>query len=148
MSTYTQIYYHIIFSTKDRRPVLKKDRREELFRYLWGVIKNHRCHLYRLNGVDDHVHMLLSLHPTVNLADLIKDLKTGSSKWIKEKDVFPGFTGWQDGYGAFTLAISDKDAVIEYIKGQDEHHKKLSFQDEFRKIPEEAGIKFDPKHLP
>jgi putative transposase len=148
MSTYTQIYYHVIFSTKDRRPVLKKDRREELFRYLWGVIKNHHCHLYRLNGVDDHVHMLLSLHPTVNLADLMKNLKTGSSKWIKEKDVFPGFSGWQDGYGAFTLAISDKDAVIEYIKGQVEHHEKFSFQDEFRKILEEAGIKFDPKYLP
>ena len=148
MSTYTQIYYHIIFSTKDRRPVLTKDRRQELFRYIWGVLKNHKCHLYRLSGVEDHVHMLLSLHPTVNLADLIKNVKTGSSKWIKDNKVFPGFMGWQDGYGAFTLSIAEKDAVIEYIKRQEEHHEKLSFRDEFRKFLEDAGIKFDDKYLP
>jgi REP element-mobilizing transposase RayT len=148
MSTYTQIYYHVIFSTKDRRPVLTKDRREELFRYIWGVIKNCQCHLYRLNGVEDHVHILVGLHPTQALADLVKHVKTGSSKWIKENNIFPGFVGWQDGYGAFTLSSAEKDAVIEYIKGQEEHHKRFSFRDEFRKILEEAGVKFEEKYLP
>ena len=77
MSTHTQICYHVVFSTKDRQPVLRPDRREDLFRYIWGILKNRQSHLYRINGTEDHVHILTSLHPTVSLADLVKDVKTG-----------------------------------------------------------------------
>ena len=86
--SYTQTYYHIIFSTKNRAPVLRKERRKELFDYLWGILKNKRCHLYRMNGVDDHVHMLISLHPTVCLAYLVRDMKTSSTAWIRTNNVF------------------------------------------------------------
>lgn len=147
MSTYTQIYYHIVFSTKDRVPALKPDKREELFRYTWGILKNNDCHLYRINGVEDHLHILTSLHPTVSLADLIKDIKINTSRWIKENAVFKTFTHWQDGYGAFTVAHGDKDAVIEYIKSQPEHHKKVSFSDEFREMLKRFGVEFDEKYL-
>ena len=103
MSTYTAIHYHIVFSTKDRTPVLKDERREDLFRYIWGIINNRRGHLYRINGVEDHVHILTSLHPTVCLADFVKDVKTGSALWIKNNSVFKNFSHWQDGYAAFYL---------------------------------------------
>ena len=79
MSTYTQVYYHIVFSTKNRERHLVEDRREDLFRYVWGIIKNKKSHLYRINGVDDHVHVVTSLHPTVCLSDMVKDIKTGTS---------------------------------------------------------------------
>ena len=147
MATYTQIYYHLVFSTKERTPALTPDRREDLFRYIWGIIKNKNSHLYRINGVEDHVHILTSLHPTVALADLIKDIKVASSLWIKEEKAFPRFSHWQDGYGAFTHSSNEKDRLIEYIKGQEEHHKKVSFRDEFRRLLEEAGIEFDEKYL-
>lgn len=147
MSTFTQICYHVVFSTKDREPVLLADKREQLFRYTWGILKNKDCHLYRIGGVEDHVHILTGLHPTIALADLVKDLKTSTSKWIQENGVFPEFTHWQDGYGAFTVSYSDKDAVTEYIKNQPEHHKHVSFKDELREFLVKHGVKFDEKYL-
>ncbi len=147
MSTYTQIYYHIVFSTKNREKSITADKKEDLFRYIWGIIKNSKCHLYRLNGTEDHLHILTSLHQTVTLADLVKRIKVSSSKWIKENKLFPGFTHWQDGYGAFTHSNNQRDTLIEYIKRQEDHHKKLSFQDEFRSLLIEAEIPFDEKYL-
>ena len=107
----------------------------------------YKSHLYRINGVEDHVHIFTSLHPTVCLAELIKDLKVASNEWIKEQKAFPGFTNWQDSYGAFTHSNNDKDRIIEYIKNQQEHHKQESFTDEFRRLLVEAGIEFDEKYL-
>ena len=145
--SFTQIYYHIVFSTKDREPVIEADHREELFRYIWGIIRNKNSHLYRINAVEDHLHILSSLHPSVALADFIKDIKVASNGWIREKELFPRFNGWQDRYGAFTASHADKDRLIEYIKNQQEHHRKESFLDEFRRLLTEAGIEFDEKFL-
>ena len=147
MSTFTQILYHIVYSTKNRECSLKHGNREALFRYVWGVVRNKKGHLYRINGVEDHLHILSDLHPTVALADFIKDLKVSSSKWIKDDRVFPGFTGWQDGYGAFTHSWGEKDVLIEYIKDQQKHHATVSFRDEYRRLLEEAGIEFDERFL-
>jgi len=147
VSTYTQIYYHIVFSTKDRVPALTADKRDALFRYIWGILKNKQAHLYRINGVEDHLHIFTSLHPSVSLSDLIRDIKTSTSRWIKSEGVFPSFAGWQDGYGAFTVSHSDRNDVIEYIKDQEEHHKKVSFRDEYRAMLEKFGVTFDEKYL-
>ncbi|MGI8907170.1 MAG: IS200/IS605 family transposase [Candidatus Sumerlaeaceae bacterium] len=148
MSTYTQIYYHIVFSTKLRAPVLNRlDDREKMLRYMWGVATGQNCHLYRINAVEDHVHLLTSLHPTVCLSDFVKNLKVATTVWIKENGLFRNFSGWQDGYGAFTCGHSDKDDVIEYIKTQVEHHKRVSFVDEYRAMLKAAGIAFDEKYL-
>ena len=147
MSTFTQIYYHIVFSTKNREPVLCADGREELFRYIWGIIRNKNSHIYRINAVEDHLHILSSLHPTVALADFIKDIKVASNGWIKERQPFPHFNSWQDGYGAFTASHADKDRLIEYIKNQQEHHRQETFLDEYRRLLKEAGIEFDEKYL-
>jgi len=147
MPTYTQIYYHIIFSTKNRERVLSSDNREQLFRYVWGVVKNKKCHLYRVGGTMDHVHAFSDLHPTVCLSDFVKDIKVSTSTWIKDNKIFQGFSNWQDGYGAFTHAAGDKDDVIEYIKGQEEHHKRVSFMDEYKALLKRAGIEFEEKYL-
>ncbi len=148
MSSYTQILYHIVFATKDRHPALSDSRRDDLFKYMHGVIKNKHCRPVWINGVKDHVHILLSLHPTVALAELLKDVKVASSVWIKGNNVFPNFVGWQEGYGAFTFSLREEPALIEYLKAQEEHHRKTSFLDEYRKLLLDAGIKLDERFLP
>ena len=124
MGTYTQIVYQIIFSTKFRERTLEKAGRDELFMYMNGLLKNKKCHVYRINGVEDHLHIVSGLHPSIALASLVKDLKIASSKFIKQKNLFKMFSGWQDGYAAFTYSYDAKDNLIEYVKKQEEHHKK------------------------
>jgi putative transposase len=91
MSTYTQTLYQIVFSTKYREKTLLKENRPELFKDIWGILKNKKCHLYRVNGVEDHIHIVTSLHPSIALADLVKDIKLGSSSFIKAKGIFEDF---------------------------------------------------------
>ncbi len=148
MSTYTQIIYHLVFSTKHRIPCLTPEKRENLFRYIWGICKNKQCHLYRINGVEDHIHLLICLHPTVALSDLVKDIKVSTSIWIKAKGEMPDFLNWQDGYSAFTHSINDMDILIEYIKNQVEHHQKRPFREELKRLLRDAGIDYDDKYLP
>ena len=147
MSTYTQILYHIVFSTKGREASLTADRREDLFRYIWGIVKNKHSHLYRINGTADHLHVLTSLHPTVCLADFVREIKTASSRWIRENRVFSGFTHWQDGYGAFTHSIHERDVQIDYIKNQSEHHRHKTFLEEYRELLTASGVEFDERYL-
>lgn len=148
MATYTQILYHLVFATKNRERTLSAPRREDLFRYIWGVVKHKECHLYRIGGVEDHLHILTSLHPTVALADLVKDIKVASVVWIKEGRVFPEFDHWQEGYGAFTHALCDRDRLIAYVKGQVEHHRTVSFLDEYKSLLHEAGLELDERYPP
>ena len=147
MPTYTQIIYHIVFSTKNREKVLTKENRERLFKYIWGFIKNHNHHLYRINGVEDHLHILMSLHPSTALADFIRQLKISSSKFIKDNNIFPSFENWQEGYGAFTHSPNEKDDLIKYIKKQEEHHKKISFKDELLMLLVEFDVDYDKKYF-
>jgi REP element-mobilizing transposase RayT len=147
MSTYAQTLYQIVFSTKYRFPSLDACGRPELFKDMWGILKNHKCHLYRINGVGDHIHIITSLHSSISLANLVKDLKLGSSSFIKEKNLFPKFGGWQDGYSAFTYSQDAKDNLIEYVKNQEEHHKTVDFREELITLLKEHGVDFDEKYL-
>lgn len=147
MSTYTQILYQIVFSTKNRMPVMRKEKRDELFKYISGILENKKCHLYQLNGVEDHLHILTHLHPSVALSDLVKDIKIASSIFIKENNLFPGFTGWQVGYGAFTYSNEAKVRLIRYIKNQEEHHRKKNFREEYIGLLKEHDIPFEEKYL-
>jgi len=147
MSTYTQILYQIVFGTKNREQTLTKNNRNELFKYIWGILKNKSCHLYRINGVEDHIHIVTHLHPTIALSTLVKDIKISSSLYIKEQHLFNNFTNWQDGYSAFTYSIQEKDRLIENVKNQEEHHKTKSFTEEYIDLLNEHGIEFDEKYL-
>jgi REP element-mobilizing transposase RayT len=147
MSTYTQILYQIVFSTKNRAPVLTLNNREKFYLYIWGLINQKNCHLYRINGVEDHLHILTHLHPSVALAALVKDIKVASALYIKEQKLFPDFSGWQKGYGAFTYGPEAKDNLIEYIKNQEQHYAKKTFKEEYLKLLEEHQITYDEKCL-
>ncbi len=147
MSSYTQILYQIVFGTKNRENVLTKPNREQLYRYIRGIITQKKCFLYCINGVEDHIHILIHLHPTVALADLVKDIKVASSIWIKEQRIFPGFTAWQIGYGAFTYSIKAKKALIHYIENQERHHKRLTFRQEYINLLEEHRVDYDARYL-
>ncbi len=147
MSTYTKIIYHIIFETKYHRKVLKKQNQEQLFKYIWGIIKNNNCHLYRIGDIENHLHILTSLHPSIALADFVKDIKVSSSKWIKEEKIFSLFEGWQKGYSAFSVSEQNKNILIDYVKKQEGHHKKKSFVEEWKEFLEKNGIKYDEKFL-
>lgn len=148
MSTYTGILYQIVFSTKNRDPTLKdRKERKELFKYISGILKNKKCHLYQINGVEDHLHIVTHLHPLTSLAALLKDIKLASSKHIKSTSLFPDFAGWQRGYGAFTYTSDAKSHLIEYVKNQEEHHKTITFKEEFISLLKEHGVPFDENYL-
>ncbi|MFN8317791.1 MAG: IS200/IS605 family transposase [Saprospiraceae bacterium] len=147
MSTYTQILYQIVFCPKHRAPCLKKEGREELFKHIAGLIKNKNCHLYRINGVEDHIHILTHLHPTVALSTLVQCIKVSSSNFIKETQLFPDFQGWQNGYCAITYSNSALNNLIEYVKNQEAHHKKLTSKDELLLALEENNIQYDERYL-
>jgi putative transposase len=127
---------------------LDKAHRDDLYRFIWGVLQERNCHLYRIGGVEDHVHILTSLHPSLALADLVKEIKTASSAWIKGTASFPCFEHWQEGYGAFTVAGDAQPALIEYIKSQEQHHAKISFVDELKILVETAHLKWKADYLP
>jgi putative transposase len=139
--------YQIVFSTKHREQVLEKENRAKLFKYIWGVLNNHNCHLYRINGVEDHLHIVTHLHPSVSLANLVKTIKIASSGFIKDNGIFKSFSAWQEGYGAFTYSIKGKNRLIEYVKNQEEHHKIITFRDEYIELLNEHEIEFDEKYL-
>ena len=103
--------------------------------------------MYRIGGVDDHVHILTGTPTTLAIADYVKEIKTSSSAWLKDQPAFRRFEAWQDGYGAFTVSFSEKDALIEYIKGQVEHHRAESWLDEYRRLLDENGVVFDERYL-
>ena len=147
MNTYTQVLYQIVFSTKYREPTMIKESRIELFKHIWGILKNKRCHLYRVNGVEDHLHIVTHIHPMVAPALLIKDIKISTSKLIKRENLFPDFIGWQRGYGAFTYSQDAKHNLIEYVKNQEEHHRKQTSRVEMIQLLREHDIEFDERYL-
>ena len=147
MNTYTQILYQIIFTPKNHEHTLVTINRPELFKYIGGILKNKKCHLYQIGGISDHIHIVTHLHPSVSLASLVKDIKVASTEYIKKNNLFPAFSGWQDGYGGFTYSIQDRDKLIDYVKNQEEHHKTQSFKEEFIELLKEHGIEFDKKYL-
>lgn len=147
MSTFTQILYQLVFSTKGRKRTINESGQEKLYSFIWGILKNKNCHLYRIGGIENHIHIITHIHPTVAISPLVKDIKLASTSFIKNENLFPNFAGWQDGYGAFTYSISAKDSLIEYVKNQKEHHKKRSFKDEYINLLKEHRIEFDEKYL-
>jgi putative transposase len=147
MTTYTQILYHIVVGTKDHFGCLDLDRHDALCGYIAGLLKSKQCTPYKLGGYIDHVHILTSLHPSVPLADLVKDIKLASTAWIRQEKIFPSFSGWQVGYGAFTCSGSVKSEVEEYIARQREHHRRMTFREEYIGFLNRAGVAFDESRI-
>jgi len=137
--SYSGNYVHIVFSTKDRRDTIPAELQEKLWAYLFGTCKNLKITLLAVGGITNHVHLLISLPPTIRLCDAIKELKANSSRWVGEHDIQ---FEWQKGYGAFSVSPSNLDVVQTYIRNQPEHHKKRTFDDEFLTLLKKSGISF------
>ncbi|MCC8185927.1 MAG: IS200/IS605 family transposase [Bacteroides sp.] len=145
--SYTQILYHIVLRTKNSIPAITQVHSQDLYKYIWGVIKNKKGTLYRINGMPDHIHLVSDLHPTLALADYVKNIKVASSLWMNQSGFFPLFEGWAEGYCALTYSYNEKDRVIEYVKNQQEHHKRETFQEEMIRVFAEMGVKVDERFL-
>jgi putative transposase len=144
----SKILVHAVFSTKDRRPFLKdRATREELYKYLGGILNHHDCQPIIIGGVEDHVHVLSSLSRTWEAAEMIKEMKRSSSIWLKEKNKRLADFAWQGGYGIFSIGFSQIGSVRRYISNQQEHHRKVSFQDEFRLFLKRYEIEFDERYV-
>jgi REP element-mobilizing transposase RayT len=145
--TYTSQLLHCVFSTKNRLPLLNAEIRPRLHAYLGGIARENDMKALAVSGVEDHVHILLSLKPTMSLSKAMQLIKGGSSLWLHE--TFPKLKefGWQEGYGAFSIGISQIDDTIAYIARQEEHHRKISFQDELRAILKRHGIEWDERYV-
>jgi putative transposase len=147
MGSFTQTLYQIVFSTRHRKKCMIKEQRDQLYRYMYGVLKNKNCHTFKINGVEDHLHIITSIHPTIALASLVKLIKVSSCGFIKENKLFKNFDGWQSGYGGFTYAYKDRFNLINYVERQEEHHRKKEFMVELKDLYIEHEIEFDEKYL-
>lgn len=146
-NTYTQIYIQIVFAVKGRQNLISKENREELHKFISGIVSNRGQKLFAVFAMPDHVHILVSMSPNVSISDLVRDIKAGSSKFINDSKWINGKFNWQEGYGAFSYSKSSVDKVVKYILNQEEHHKKKTFKDEYLGFLEKFEIEYDSKYL-
>ena len=148
MSSYRQHLYHTVCRSKSSLNTINQDHTNDLYSYFAGIIKNKKSHLYRINGVANHIHILTDINPSIAPIDFVRDIKVSTSIWMKSKGLFPLFKGWSEGYGSFTCSYSHLDRLIEYIKKQQEHHKTVAFDEEYRNHLLENGIIPDERYFP
>ncbi len=146
-NTYTQIYIQIVFTVKGRQNLILKENREELHKFITGIVNNRNQKLLAVFAMPDHIHLLVSISPSISISDLVRDIKAGSSKFINEKGWINGKFSWQEGYGAFSYSRSSVDAVVKYILNQEEHHKKKTFKEEYLDFLQRFEIRYDPQYL-
>ena len=146
-NTYTQLYVQYVFSVQGKKNLIKEHFREELERVMCGIITNNKCKTYAIYCNPDHTHIFVGMHPAIAPAKLMEHVKSGSSKWLKDKKHIPGKFLWQDGYGAFTYSKSHIDNVVRYVLRQPEHHEKQSFKDEYLLFLNKFDIEYNPKYL-
>ena len=144
--TFTNLLTHVIFSTKDRLPLLAPDLRPDMLAYLGGIVRKLHGKVIESNARPDHVHCLLSLPPALAVAEALRVLKSNSSLWVHETRRRATFA-WQTGYGAFSVSQSNVPAVVKYIRSQDEHHRKVTFQEEFIAFLKRHGITYDERYI-
>lgn len=146
-NTYTQIHIQAVFAVQNRESLIKKSFKEELFKYLTSIIQNHEHKVLQINAMPDHIHILFGMRPTQSISDLMQQLKQDSSKWINSKRFINGKFAWQAGYGAFSYSKSQVPRVIKYIRNQEEHHKALTFQEEYLALLETHQVDFDERYI-
>ena len=146
-NTYSQIYIQIVFSVKGWANLIPSKNREELHKYITGIVKNRDQKLLSIFAMPDHIHMLVGLKPNISISDLARDIKAGSSKFITESKWVKGKFSWQEGYGAFSYSRSQIDSVIKYILSQEEHHKKKTFREEYIDLLQKFDIEYNEKYL-
>ena len=146
-NTYTQIYIQVVFAVNGRLSLISREHKEEIYKYITGIVRNDGHKLIVINGMPDHLHILLGMKPDMALSDLVRDIKSNSSNFINENRLAQGKFGWQEGYGAFSYGHSQLDTIIRYIQSQEQRHRRRSFRDEYLTLLERFEIKFEDKYV-
>ena len=145
---YTKLIYHIVLRTYQGTAPIAEEHERDLYMYIFGFCKNHQCVLYRINGMPDHIHLLVSLHPTIAVASFVHDLKIATNNFMSaNRDRFPAFVKWEQGYCALTYSEADKERIMQYIINQKEHHRKFSVRDELIALFQECGVDYDERYI-
>jgi putative transposase len=146
-NTYSQIYIQTVFAVDGRLSLIRPELKEEVYKYITGIVRNKKQKLIAINGMSDHVHILIGLKPAMALADLVRDIKADSSDFINRKKWVRGRFSWQEGYGAFSYGHSQLDTIIRYIQNQEQHHRRRTFKDEYLAWLKKFEISFEEKYL-
>jgi len=146
-NTYTQIHLQFVFAVQNRISLIANEWKDELYKYITGIVQRNKHKLKAINGTSDHVHTFIGYQPHQLLPDLLQDIKGSSSKWINERGFVRGKFQWQEGYGAFSYSHSQIDTVVNYIRNQEEHHKRKSFNEEYLEFLREFNIQFDERYV-
>lgn len=146
-NTYTQLHVQAVLAVQNRQSLISATWKDELYKYMTGIIQNHNHKVLQINGMPDHIHILFGMRPTQSLSDLMKQLKQDSSKWINQKGLASGKFSWQAGYGAFSYSKNDVPKVINYIKNQEEHHKSKSFNEEYLELLKDFETEFNERYI-
>jgi REP element-mobilizing transposase RayT len=146
-NTFSQIYIQTVFAVSGRLSLISQDFKEELHKYITGIVKNKGQKLISINGMADHLHVLIGLRPAMALADLVRDIKADSSDWVNRKKLARGKFAWQEGYGAFSYGHSQLDRIVKYIQNQERHHSRKSFRDEYLTLLRRFEIEFKEDYV-
>ena len=146
-NTFSQIYIQTVFAVSGRQSLIRSDFKEELYKYITGIVRNHKQKLICINGMPDHIHILIGLRPSMALADLVQEVKRDSSAFINRKKWIRGKFSWQEGYGAFSYGHSQLNTIIRYIQNQERHHARRSFKNEYLSFLKKFEIAFEDKYL-
>jgi len=146
-NTFIQIYLQFVFAVQDRTSLIRPEWKDELYKYISGIVQNNNHKLIAINGMSNHLHVFVGYKPHQLIPDLLQDLKGSSSKWINEKGFIRGKFGWQAGYGAFSYSHSQIDSVVKYIMNQEEHHKKKTFRAEYIELLKRFKIEYDEQYI-
>ncbi|HYX31314.1 MAG TPA: IS200/IS605 family transposase [Pyrinomonadaceae bacterium] len=146
-NTFSQIYIQIVFAVENRQSLIKPDFKEELYKYITGIVRNQGQKLIAINGMPDHLHILIGLQPAKALADLVRDIKSDSATFVNKQKLVHGRFNWQEGYGAFSYGHSQLNTVIRYIQNQEKHHQRHSFRDEYMALLRKFDIAFDDRYV-
>ena len=146
-NTFTQIHIQTVFTVQNKTCLIRQTWEEELYRYISGIIQRNGHKVLAINGMPDHLHVFFGMRPAQSLSDLMQDVKGDSSKWINQKKFVAGRFSWQEGYGAFSYSRSHIDRVIDYIKGQKDHHRKTTFIQEYLEFLEKFEVPYDERYI-
>jgi REP element-mobilizing transposase RayT len=138
---------HIVINTKNRRMTITESDKKQLYNYMWGIMKNMNCQLLWMNGIPNHIHILVDIHPEISVSKFVQTIKSCSSKWLKQSELFPYFDGWGREYCAFSKSRSDVEVTRNYIKNQEEHHRRITYEDEMTSIMANIGYEWHPEYF-
>ena len=146
-NTYTQLYIQFVFAVKHRESLIKKEWKDDLYKYITGIVQNNKSKMLAIGGTSDHIHIFIGYKPTIAIPDIVKDIKLASGSWINDNKLTSHRFNWQEGYGAFSYRLSDVDEICRYIQNQQEHHRKVSFKEEYANLLKDFAIDYEEKYL-